>query len=229
GEEGRWRGRSGGKPADKRGRAADPAHQGQRGQLRLRLRCRPGRAVAGGGRRRHGAEHRCGRRLRRRHPRPARAPGRHALSGAGHAGPVRSHVSEEHAMDNMVSPQARPATRAGGALRRRLVARGCALALLAAVPGLHAQADDARPWLDTTRSFEDRAAALVAQMTLEEKAAQMQNDSPAIERLGLPAYDWWNEALHGVARAGVATVFPQAIGMAASFDIPLMDQVANTI
>ncbi|WP_374014149.1 glycoside hydrolase family 3 C-terminal domain-containing protein [Pseudoxanthomonas koreensis] len=129
----------------------------------------------------------------------------------------------------MVSPQARPATRAGGALRRRLVARGCALALLAAVPGLHAQADDARPWLDTTRSFEDRAAALVAQMTLEEKAAQMQNDSPAIERLGLPAYDWWNEALHGVARAGVATVFPQAIGMAASFDIPLMDQVANTI
>ena len=128
-----------------------------------------------------------------------------------------------------LSPPVRPATPARGALRRRLLARGCVLALLATVPALQAQADDARPWLDTTRSFEDRAAALVAQMTLEEKAAQMQNDSPAIERLGLPAYDWWNEALHGVARAGGATVFPQAIGMAASFDIPLMDQVSAAI
>ena len=128
-----------------------------------------------------------------------------------------------------LSPPVRPATPARGALRRRLLARGCVLALLATVPAMQAQADDARPWLDTTRSFEDRAAALVAQMTLEEKAAQMQNDSPAIERLGLPAYDWWNEALHGVARAGGATVFPQAIGMAASFDIPLMDQVSAAI
>ena len=84
-------------------------------------------------------------------------------------------------------------------------------------------------YLDTTRSFEARAADLVSRMTLEEKAAQMQNDSPAIERLGLPAYDWWNEALHGVARAGEATVFPQAIGMAASFDVPLMDQVSAAI
>ena len=113
--------------------------------------------------------------------------------------------------------------------RRRALASWCAVALLAAVPALQAQAADARPWLDTQRSFEDRAAALVAEMTLEEKAAQMQNDSPAIERLGLPAYDWWNEALHGVARAGGATVFPQAIGMAASFDIPLMDQVSAAI
>src|SRR5690606_4552197 len=77
--------------------------------------------------------------------------------------------------------------------------------------------------------FEERAAALVSRMTLEEKAAQMQNDSPEIERLGLPAYDWWNEALHGVARAGGATVFAQAIGMAASFDVPLMDQVSAAI
>ncbi|KAF1685375.1 glucan 1,4-alpha-glucosidase [Pseudoxanthomonas broegbernensis] len=117
--------------------------------------------------------------------------------------------------------------RSATARRRQPLARWCALALLAALP---AQAADAeRAWLDTSRSFEDRAAALVAQMTLEEKAAQMQNDSPAIERLGVPAYDWWNEALHGVARAGSATVFPQAIGMAASFDVPLMDQVANAI
>ncbi|RZA12011.1 MAG: hypothetical protein EOP93_22625, partial [Lysobacteraceae bacterium] len=90
-------------------------------------------------------------------------------------------------------------------------------------------ATDARPWLDTSRSFEERAALLVARMTLDEKAAQMQNNAPAIERLGVPAYDWWNEALHGVARAGAATVFPQAIGMAASFDVPLMGQVADAI
>lgn len=82
---------------------------------------------------------------------------------------------------------------------------------------------------DTGRSFDERAADLVSRMTLEEKAAQMQNAAPAIERLGVPAYDWWNEALHGVARAGGATVFPQAIGMAASFDVPLMDQVSRTI
>lgn len=85
------------------------------------------------------------------------------------------------------------------------------------------------PWLDTSRNFEARAADLVSRMTLEEKAAQMQNAAPAIERLGVPAYDWWNEALHGVARAGGATVFPQAIGMAATFDIPLMDAVSSAI
>ncbi|WP_243720274.1 glycoside hydrolase family 3 protein [Luteimonas aestuarii] len=97
------------------------------------------------------------------------------------------------------------------------------------VLALPALARDTQPWLDTTRSFEARAAALVAEMTLEEKAAQMQNDSPAIERLGVPAYDWWNEALHGVARAGAATVFPQAIGLAATFDVPLIDEVSRTI
>jgi len=118
---------------------------------------------------------------------------------------------------------------ARGRLRRRMLARGCALALLAALPGVQAQPDEARPWLDTSLGFEERAAALVSRMTLEEKAAQMQNDAPAIERLGVPQYDWWNEALHGVARAGGATVFPQAIGMAASFDVPLMDQVAAAI
>ena len=91
------------------------------------------------------------------------------------------------------------------------------------------QAAENQPWRDTTASFETRAAALVAQMTLEEKAAQMQNAAPAIERLGIPAYDWWNEGLHGVARAGQATVFPQAIGLAATFNVPLVGQVATTI
>jgi hypothetical protein len=69
---------------------------------------------------------------------------------------------------------------------------------------------------DTSRSFEDRAADLVARMTLDEKISQLQNNAAAIPRLGVPAYEWWNEALHGVARAGAATVFPQAIGLAAT-------------
>lgn len=113
---------------------------------------------------------------------------------------------------------------------RRTLPGLCALALyVAAWAALSAHAADAKPWLDTSNSFEARAAALVAEMTLEEKAAQMQNAAPAIERLGVPAYDWWNEALHGVARAGQATVFPQAIGLAATFDVPLMGEVATTI
>lgn len=74
-----------------------------------------------------------------------------------------------------------------------------------------------------------RAQELVGRMTLEEKASQLRYDSPAIPRLGIPAYNWWNEALHGVARAGVATVFPQAIGMAAAFDAPLMEEVGEAI
>ncbi|HTQ37242.1 MAG TPA: glycoside hydrolase family 3 C-terminal domain-containing protein [Steroidobacteraceae bacterium] len=90
-------------------------------------------------------------------------------------------------------------------------------------------ADPQQPWLDTHRSFEARAADLVAQMTLEEKVSQMQNTAVAIPRLGIPAYDWWNEALHGVARAGQATVFPQAIALSATFDVPLMHRVATAI
>ncbi len=79
------------------------------------------------------------------------------------------------------------------------------------------------------KSPKERAKELVAQMTLAEKCAQMKYDAPAIERLGVPAYNWWNEALHGVARSGAATVFPQAIGMAASFDKDLMFQTATAI
>jgi len=112
--------------------------------------------------------------------------------------------------------------------RRRTWRGGIALFVLTCVAAA-ASAAAPRPWLDVSASFEQRAAALVAQMTLEEKAAQMQNAAPAIERLGVPAYDWWNEGLHGVARAGQATVFPQAIGLAATFDVPLMGQVATTI
>jgi beta-glucosidase len=82
---------------------------------------------------------------------------------------------------------------------------------------------------DTSKDFETRALDLVSQMTLEEKISQIGNSSAAIPRLGINEYDWWNECLHGVARAGVATVFPQAIGMAATFDLDMMSEVANII
>jgi len=87
----------------------------------------------------------------------------------------------------------------------------------------------AQPYLNPDLPAERRAADLVSRMTLEEKALQMQNAAPAIPRLGIPAYDWWNEGLHGVARAGWATVFPQAIGLAATWDTDLMHRVADTI
>jgi beta-glucosidase len=82
---------------------------------------------------------------------------------------------------------------------------------------------------DVTASAEERAADLVSRMTLEEKVSQMQNNAPAIPRLDIPAYEWWNEALHGVARAGLATVFPQAIGLAATWDKNLEHTIADTI
>ena len=66
-------------------------------------------------------------------------------------------------------------------------------------------------------------------MTVEEKMSQMLYQSPAIERLGIPAYNWWNEALHGVARAGVATMFPQAIGLAATFDRELIQEIGDVV
>ena len=84
-------------------------------------------------------------------------------------------------------------------------------------------------YMDETLSFGERAKDLVSRMTLEEKVFQTLYTAPAIERLGVKAYNWWNEALHGVARAGVATVFPQAIGLAATFDEDLLEEVADTI
>ena len=80
--------------------------------------------------------------------------------------------------------------------------------------------------MDRTKAFK-KAQALVAQMTVEEKASQLRYDAPAIPRLGIPAYNWWNEALHGVARAGTATSFPQAIGMAAMFDDVLLERLGD--
>lgn len=84
-------------------------------------------------------------------------------------------------------------------------------------------------YLDKTLSFRERAIDLVSRMTLEEKAAQLRYDAQAVERLGVPRYNYWNEALHGVARAGVATVFPQAIGLAAIFDDEYLGKIADVI
>jgi beta-glucosidase len=85
------------------------------------------------------------------------------------------------------------------------------------------------PYLDPSLSVDKRVDDLVGRMTLEEKVSQMMNSAAAIDRLGVPAYEWWNEGLHGVARAGIATVFPQAIGMAATFDEQLIHEVADVI
>ena len=74
-----------------------------------------------------------------------------------------------------------------------------------------------------------KAKELVGKMTIEEKASQLKYDAPAIPRLGIPAYNWWNEVLHGVARAGTATVFPQAIGLAAMFDEEMQEKIAEII
>ncbi len=82
-------------------------------------------------------------------------------------------------------------------------------------------------YLDESLSIEERAIALTDSMTVEEQASQLRYDAPAIERLSIPAYNWWNEGLHGLARSGVATMFPQAIGLAAMFDTDLTQRVAE--
>ncbi|MEI9903361.1 MAG: glycoside hydrolase family 3 C-terminal domain-containing protein [Asticcacaulis sp.] len=101
------------------------------------------------------------------------------------------------------------------------------LPVIAATPP--ACADKPCAFMDTKLSPEMRAHDLVSRMTLDEKAAQMQDNAPAIPRLGLLRYAWWNEVLHGVARAGHTTVYPQAIGMAASWDTGLMGDIGDAI
>ncbi len=92
-----------------------------------------------------------------------------------------------------------------------------------------ALAQTAPAWQNPALPLDQRVADLVSQMTLEEKVSQMQNNAPAIPHLGIPAYDWWSEGLHGVARSGYATVFPQAIGMAATWDTDLIHHEAEII
>jgi beta-glucosidase len=111
-------------------------------------------------------------------------------------------------------------------------AAGAAAGVVAPATGTGADAQPPHVALegdDPSLTAEQRAAALVSRMTLEEKAAQLGHAAPAIPRLRVPAYNWWNEGLHGVARAGVATVFPQAIGMAATWNVSLIQQTAEAI
>ncbi len=85
------------------------------------------------------------------------------------------------------------------------------------------------PFYDTSLSVDERVADLISRLSLEEKAAQMMNSTPAIDRLNIPPYDYWNEALHGVGRASAATVFPQAIGIGATFDADLAYRISKAI
>src|SRR5208282_3890092 len=89
--------------------------------------------------------------------------------------------------------------------------------------------DDPPTWRDPSRPTKDRASDLIRRMSLAEKVAQLQNGAPAIPRIGLPAYNYWNEALHGVANNGVATVFPEPIGAAASWNPGLFHQEGTII
>jgi beta-glucosidase len=117
-----------------------------------------------------------------------------------------------------------------------IVTRGIAASLLVAagvsLAGHQSPSTSSAPppiYLNPDLPAEQRAKDLVSRMTLAQKVRQMQNNAPAIPELNVPAYDWWNEALHGVARAGQATVFPQAIGLAATWDTDLMFRVADII
>lgn len=103
------------------------------------------------------------------------------------------------------------------------------LSCLFATDGRSQKTADLYPFLDTRLPIEQRVNDLVARMTLDEKIGQMMNDAPAIDRLGIPRYNWWSEGLHGVARAGLATVFPQAIGLGATWDDKLIYRVSTSI
>ncbi|HEX8149319.1 MAG TPA: glycoside hydrolase family 3 C-terminal domain-containing protein [Pyrinomonadaceae bacterium] len=118
-------------------------------------------------------------------------------------------------------------------LRRALsFALALNLCLLPAAPAAAqapAQTKTPPPYTDTRLPLDRRVDDLVSRMTLEEKISQMMNRAAAIERLGVPEYEWWNEALHGVARAGIATVFPQAIGLAATWNPELIREVGDVV
>ena len=127
--------------------------------------------------------------------------------------------------------------RKGGLMRRILLAAAGMIFFFCQPFSAQTQSTGAQPqrielrpaYLDATLPIEQRVKDLVGRMTLDEKISQMQYVASAIPRLNIPAYNWWNEALHGVARAGHATVFPQAIGLAATWDTELMHRVADVI
>src|SRR5664279_4302287 len=104
------------------------------------------------------------------------------------------------------------------------------LALAASTaPAQQQAADQTLTYMNPALPVDQRVKDLIDRMTLEEKVQQMRDHSPAIPRLGVPKYDWWNEGLHGVAFAGYATNFPQVIGMAATWDAPLVHRMGEVI
>jgi beta-glucosidase len=116
----------------------------------------------------------------------------------------------------------------------KLQAKPAYWAIVGEKPGALAGAADRPPadlpaYKNPQLPLDRRVSDLISRMTLEEKVTQIGHTADAVPRLGIPEYNWWNEGLHGVARAGTATVFPQAIGLAATFDAPLIHQVADTI
>src|SRR5688572_12898360 len=108
----------------------------------------------------------------------------------------------------------------------RGIQQKCIISVIAVSCFFVAKAQQVAPYVDAEQPMEARVQDLIGRLTLEEKVSQMMHASPAIERLKIPAYNWWNEALHGVGRGGVATVFPQAIGMGATFDKDLLYRVS---
>jgi beta-glucosidase len=112
--------------------------------------------------------------------------------------------------------------------RNRSTLRVAVVLLLILVPSI-AQTTGGAVYLDPSQPIDVRVNDLVGRMTLEEKASQLVNQARAIPRLQVPAYNWWSEALHGVARAGTATVFPEPVGLAATFDAPLIHDMAIVI
>src|SRR5262249_40385956 len=126
-------------------------------------------------------------------------------------------------------PMARAAAPRGRAVLAAL-ALGAIVALVSVRPQARAAAPpQVEPYKNLDLGFEARARDLVSRMTTAEKISPLTNQAAAVPRLDVPAYEWWNEALHGVARAGIATVFPQAIGLAATFDVPLVSEIAVVI
>jgi beta-glucosidase len=102
------------------------------------------------------------------------------------------------------------------------------LVLILVTISIFGRAQD-KPWLNSSLDMDNRIETLLKEMTLEEKISQTVNESTAIPRLGIPEYNWWSEALHGVARSGRATVFPQAIGLAASFDPTMIEKIGDAV
>jgi len=143
---------------------------------------------------------------------------------------VRRTTADHAATGRVVSEKNLPtSSRALTAIRRLAFTLACVLILAGAfsIASYGQQPIPAfrNPGLDPAA----RAADLISRLTLEEKAAQSMNTAPAIPRLGVPAYDYWSEGLHSIARSGYSTLFPQAIGMAATFDAPLLGQVGEVV